>query len=251
MKSPEYSEPGPKANLYPLPNGSLITCAVPIYSIEVILDGKIRAELEYRKESRKEIFLAHEEFYAKVKERHKSKPHVLSLRIVASNGEKTDIPDYIELTQQAPFHDYFMRHQDPIRGYLSARLGEDTGYKMSAIIPPDIKKIIVYAIPEDALYGIEFANEFGQSILFGTRNATPNEFELFNNERLLGFYTRTGCLVDSLQIITSMRRSNLYGDVQGGGTHDMMPPSGFELVGIHGYVETCVTSIGIIYAPFH
>lgn len=239
-------EPGPKPNLYPIREGSLVTSDVEIRCIDILIDGKVRAEWDFKKRHLSQIFFYHKEFYDPIDIKYISKPHILSLRITNVNGESIYVPDYNDLWQYGPFMDTFMRHQYNVMGYLSQRLGQDRGYKMSTIIPPNIRKITVYAA--DSVHGLVFSNEYGQSVTFGNMGGTPHEFELFNNEYLVGFFTRTGSWVDSIQIMTSMRRSHLFGATSGGGSHDLMAPIGCDIVGIHGYIDNTVQSIGIMYA---
>ncbi|KAH0064435.1 hypothetical protein KCU96_g19528, partial [Aureobasidium melanogenum] len=90
-----------------------------------------------------------------------------------------------------------------------------------------------------ALDGIEFVYEDGESQLFGKRGgkAGGDEFPLNARfgETLLGFNLRAGLWIDGIQILTSGgRRSEWYGNKDGGSGCSLIPPRGYSIAGVYG-----------------
>jgi len=66
-------------------------------------------------------------------------------------------------------------------------------------------------------------------------------------EKIMGYYIRSGAWVDGLQVITNNRRSDVFGNKNGGSGHELVPPQGYEIVGLSGNIQAWVYSIGIVY----
>lgn len=102
-----------------------------------------------------------------------------------------------------------------------------------------------------ALDGIEFCYEDGESQLFGTTGGKPggDEFclDTRRSETLMGFYVRAGKWIDGVQLLTSQgRRSEFYGNAQGGSGHTLIPPRGYHLAGISGTVGRWVDGFQVV-----
>lgn len=102
-----------------------------------------------------------------------------------------------------------------------------------------------------ALDGIEFMYEDGTSQLFGKRGGQPggHDFQLDTRrgETIMGFYVRAGAWVDGIQILTNRgRKSEIYGNPQGGSGCTIIPPRGYTAVGIYGSCADWIDGFGII-----
>jgi hypothetical protein len=90
-----------------------------------------------------------------------------------------------------------------------------------------------------AVDGVEFIYEDTTTQLFGKRSGKEGgtEFTLDTRrgEILMGFYLRAGLWIDGLQILTSLgRRSEIFGNPNGGSGHTLIPPRGYTVAGISG-----------------
>ncbi|KAG4423408.1 hypothetical protein IFR04_003512 [Cadophora malorum] len=100
-----------------------------------------------------------------------------------------------------------------------------------------------------ALDGVEFCYEDSTSQLFGKRGGSCSDFNLDTRkgECITGFYLRSGFWIDGLAIITSLgRKSQVYGNANGGSGHTLMPPRGYHLVGVYGSCADWVDGFGIL-----
>ncbi|KAH6534498.1 hypothetical protein HBI07_145730 [Parastagonospora nodorum] len=89
----------------------------------------------------------------------------------------------------------------------------------------------------NAVDGLEFIYEDATSQLFGKRGGSPTDFTLDTRkgELLLGFALRAGLWIDGLQILTSLgRKSEWFGNANGGSGHTLIPPRGYTIGGISG-----------------
>ncbi len=93
-----------------------------------------------------------------------------------------------------------------------------------------------------AFDGIEFDGH-----LFGKRGGHVNDFSMVQGEFIRGFGVRSGAWVDAVQIITNKRRSEWFGNKQGGGTSEMLAPNGYRVVGVYGEVTQWVQQLGLLY----
>jgi len=88
-----------------------------------------------------------------------------------------------------------------------------------------------------AVDGIEFVYEDSTSQLFGKRGGAPSEFALDTRkgELLFGFAVRAGLWIDGIQILTSLgRKSEWFGNPNGGSGHTLIPPRGYTIGGVSG-----------------
>ncbi|KAF2033347.1 hypothetical protein EK21DRAFT_59100 [Setomelanomma holmii] len=88
-----------------------------------------------------------------------------------------------------------------------------------------------------AVDGLEFVYEDSTSQLFGKREGAPTDFPLDTRkgELLLGFALRAGLWIDGIQILTSLgRKSEWFGNPNGGSGHTLIPPRGYTIGGISG-----------------
>lgn len=247
IKKYSTAEPGFKPNLYFVSGGASIKSQSPIQLIQVLLNGKVRSELDLRRRPQGELTFSHSKLYEGISKRHRDKAHIMTLVIFSVNGEYTIIKDYLEMASQMPISD-FMRFRHPIRSFESGRLGKDEGYKMSAIIPPDATHVTIYY--NKAVNGVKFSKGWGQSIVFGYPEGQNTVIELYRGEQIVGLFVYSTEKVEGIQLITDMRRTHLYGSTVGS-IHELVPPKGHGAVAIQGYIQAGIRSIGLVYVPHH
>ncbi len=94
---------------------------------------------------------------------------------------------------------------------------------------------------------VEFFTE-QESFFFGKRGGSTHDFLLENNEFIIGFGMRSGAWIDALQIITNKRRSEWFGNVNGGSQHELtIPNDSHRICGVYGEVEQWIMEIGFQY----
>lgn len=237
---------GYKPNVYPVNGGSYLKSYSDIIFIQVYINGIARSRIDLRKSPKKELRLSHEMLYVGVKQREMAHSHIVSLAIADIHGESVVIQDYLQLFHQAPFG-RFMRFRDPIQGYMSATLGTEVGYKTDVLIPRLIKRVTVHFA--DAVTGIECVDYYNRVFMIGEQSKSCSDYDIYRRELLTGFFVQYSNSINSVQIITNIRRSPLLGVTGGTSRHELTPPRGYELVGLHGNFEGALTSMGITYAP--
>ncbi|KAI1117764.1 metallopeptidase [Nemania sp. NC0429] len=103
----------------------------------------------------------------------------------------------------------------------------------------------------NAVDGLEFHYDDGSSQLFGKRGGTAGGdrfiMDVRNAEVIIGFAVRAGSWIDAIQIITSMsRKSNLYGNTDGGSLHTLLVPNGFKICGVSGSCADWLDSFSLL-----
>ncbi|KAF2399874.1 hypothetical protein EJ06DRAFT_477685 [Trichodelitschia bisporula] len=89
---------------------------------------------------------------------------------------------------------------------------------------------------DTAIDGLEFLYEDSSSQLIGNRGNQSEDFtfDIRRGETFAGFYVRCGTAIDALQVIatTTGRKSPLFGNISAAGGYFLMPPYGYQVVGI-------------------
>ncbi|KAK7206832.1 putative peptidase family-domain-containing protein [Myxozyma melibiosi] len=226
--------------IFPVENGAIATSATGIYLIELHYDGLCRAHLEYPDGPQKEVFLFEEELRTILPDKYKMKQ--FSLLVLGLGEQQIEIGDFSALVRssrtdvgRAPMFDSILPEADAIPSTAAP----------VRVLFRQIRRIRIYH--GQAVDGLEFFFESG-SAMFGNRGGSPSDFVFEPTEQLIGFQVRSGAWVDAVQIITNLRRSAVYGNTKGGSATDIIPPRGYAVVGVHGYVMSWLTRIGIIYA---
>ena len=98
----------------------------------------------------------------------------------------------------------------------------------------------------DAVDGVEFLTQ-GSSVIFGKKGGKMTETIFEPGEHIVGFFVRAGYWLDAIQLITNRRRSALVGKTGGGDPHELIPPTGYRLVGMHGHMVNWLYGIGVVY----
>lgn len=232
-------------NVYPVENGAFIKSVTGVYLIEIHVDGECRGHFEYPNQPQTEIFLFEDELRQRVGEKYGARDKKLKLEILSLGQSQTTVEDFVQLCQRDQIHDTFERRRGVLTGFKSAQLGDSGGTIQTTIIPPDPVAVRIFS--GSCLDGVEFCYSDRQSVLFGKRGGSPKDFPLQMGEYITGFFVRSGAWIDALQVITNTRRSEIYGNATGGSGHELVPPHGYEIVGLAGSIKDWVVSIGVVY----
>lgn len=136
---------------------------------------------------------------------------------------------------------YYGAALDGIRLYLGKEQGNSGG---TPAVPPRtyIGKIT------NAINSMKIQEPDGPSILFGKQTNNYSDVVMESGEYLVGFNIRAGAWIDALQVVTSKNRvSEYFGNKNGGGQHQLIPPAGQYVLGLHGRVGQWVDALGIVY----
>ena len=235
------NDPIPKQGdieIFGIDQGILIKSASPLVVIEVYLDNDEfpKSWIEYINQSLNEVILSQEQLRDHVSGGGGGK---IKINVIAANRATASVDDIEALL-----------HYEQIpklgRVWKTAKLGLQTGTSSTVLLPNNpITRIRVYS--GLCLDGIEFFTK-QQSVFFGGRGGSPHNFQLENDEFIIGFGVRSGAWIDALQIITNKRQSQWFGNTEGGSPHKLMPPNNdYRICGIYGEINQWVTQIGLQY----
>ncbi|KAK3950219.1 putative peptidase family-domain-containing protein [Pseudoneurospora amorphoporcata] len=112
-----------------------------------------------------------------------------------------------------------------------------------------LSRIVVYH--GLALDGLEFVYDDNSSQLFGKKGGKAGgdvfDMDVRRGEYVTGFYVRAGFWIDGIQIFTSSgRKSPIYGKPNGGSGHTLIPPRGFNIVGVTGSCGAWVDGFSVV-----
>ncbi|CAF0729007.1 unnamed protein product [Adineta steineri] len=218
--------------------GILLKSECGILVIEIYLedDEFAKSWIEYAEKSPCEIILSKNELRSRVHKEGKMKIHIIAL-----DGMDIFIDDIDDLLQ--------VQHIPGLgKVWKSVKLGLQTGSRSTILLPTDLLiKVRVHS--GLALDGLEFFNK-QKSFLFGKRGGSPHDFPMECDEFLLGFGVRSGAWIDALQIITNKKRSEWFGNINGGNEHELIVPNhnDYQVCGIYGEIDNWVMQIGIHYS---
>lgn len=179
----------------------------------------------------------------------------LKLEIFSAGGGKHVVEDFNQLANQKLAR---VRLPDGRFGYRGSKLGYS---QMEGSEPQELilesahiqtKLLLSIRVYHGfALDGIEFFYEDTTTQLFGKRGGKPggSEFALDTRrgESLIGFALRAGLWIDGLQILTSLgRKSEWFGNPNGGSGHTLIPPRGYTIGGISGSCAQWVDGFSLI-----
>ncbi|KAL1303129.1 hypothetical protein AAFC00_006562 [Neodothiora populina] len=103
-----------------------------------------------------------------------------------------------------------------------------------------------------ALDGLEFVFADGETRLFGKKGGKEGGDAFYLDasrkaEVISGFVIRSGAWIDGIQIVTNTgRRSEFFGNKQGGSQHTIFPPRGFTIAGFYGSCGQWLDGFGLI-----
>ncbi|KAF2641286.1 hypothetical protein P280DRAFT_542507 [Massarina eburnea CBS 473.64] len=170
------------------------------------------------------------------REKAKSK---LKIEVFSAGGGSHTVENLAELANQ----NARVRLPDGRFGFRGSKLGYSS---MEGSQPHEIifesaistKLLVTVRIYAGACVdGLEFIYEDSTTQLFGKRGGEPHDFllDVRRGEHLMGFALRTGLWVDAVQVLTTLgRKSEMYGNKNGGSGHTLIPPRGYTIGGLSG-----------------
>lgn len=229
-----FPSPG-KPNLYPVENGTIAKATSGIYLVEVHVEDWCRGHLEFAEDPQREVFLFDHDLRQAItdpKYRDPSKP--MRLEILSVGGQVT-IDDFSKALCARDHNNAFQSYE------LGNKIGDETKAYFGH---HNLVGVRLYA--GDAVDGVEFLTQ-GSSVIFGKKGGSMTEIIFEPGEHIVGFFVRAGYWLDAIQLITNKRRSPLVGKSGGGDPHELVPPTGYRLVGMHGHMVNWLYGIGVVY----
>jgi len=102
-----------------------------------------------------------------------------------------------------------------------------------------------------SLYSIEFQYADGSSSTFGTPHprskGTDFPIDHAGGETILGFHIRASEWIDAIKVISNRKRSAWLGHLGSDRVFEMVPPHGYDIIGIYGRHGRCCDAFGVIY----
>jgi hypothetical protein len=240
---PSYSLPTDQVSgegevhVFGVDQGILLKSASPLLLVEVYLEGDEfpKSWIEYVEKSPSEVILSEHELRSLTGGEGRIKINVIGL-----NGTSISIDDIADL-----LHVQQVSRLGKV--WRSAKLGLQTGSTFMILLPADpLVNIRVHS--GLCLDGLEFFTE-RESFLFGNRGGSPHDFSVEYDELIRGFGVRSGSWIDALQIITNKRRSQWFGNINGGSQHELMVPNNdYRVCGVYGEVQNWVMQMGLQYS---
>ncbi|CAO2656090.1 Nn.00g048930.m01.CDS01 [Neocucurbitaria sp. VM-36] len=184
------------------------------------------------------------------KEKQKSR---LKIEVFSAGGGNHVVEDFSQLANQKLAR---VKFPDGRWGYRGSKLGYS---QMEGSQPQEV--IFEYAYIQTklllsirvyhgyAIDGLEFIYEDSTSQLFGKRGGSPSDFPLDTRkgELVLGFALRAGLWIDGIQILTTLgRKSDWFGNANGGSGHTLIPPRGYTIGGIAGSCANWLDGFSLI-----
>lgn len=262
FRLPGDSSPGSDDTVlvWPLDNGNvLVTAATGIAYIEIFTEGDdvCHSWVEYGDGNgngpiQRLITLTESEIRSRLPEDHKKSK--IKLCVKSFGGGNHNVDDFGLLTSGA----LTAKLPNGKPAFYSNKLG------LSALPGSEPQEIIfdgavnktkllthVKVYHGFAVSGLEFIYEDSTSQLFGKRSGTlgGSEFTLDTRrgEYILGFYIRSGFCTDGIQILTTLgRKSEVFGNPNGGSPYTLIPPRGYTICGISGSCGQWMDGFSII-----
>jgi hypothetical protein len=235
LPSDQVSEEG-EVHLFGTDQGILLKSASAVLLVEIYLEGDEfpKSWIEYVENSLSEVILSEHELRSRAGGEGRIKINVIALN--GTNASTDDIADLLYVQQVSGLG----------KVWKSAKLGLQTGSPSSILLSTDpLVNIRVHS--GFCLDGLEFFTE-RDSFLFGKKGGSPHDFSMEYDEYIRGFGVRSGAWIDALQIITNKRRSEWFGNVNGGSQHELMVPNNdYRVCGVYGEVQNWVMQIGLHY----
>ncbi len=255
--------PSSKVAVTPVVNGLALTAASGIYLIEIHIDGKAQAWIEYLPRNaggpgpQTEVLLSEKDIHERLPPQYKNTTKKISLHLLSIGGS-TEIDNFTEsINNSTVTGDFGLGKNQQITAFKSALAGGKPANK-DPIASFDVSTIgAVRVYHGGALDGIQFYRrsrhskfDNRDSVLFGKVKPHYTDITLDSNEIITGFNIRCGLWVDAIQIILSSGRVTPFYGGNGGGVVSLMVPRGYKLLGVYGNVGSWVDSIGIAYANY-
>ncbi|THW76807.1 hypothetical protein D6D19_02802 [Aureobasidium pullulans] len=240
---------------------ALVTASTGIAFIEIYTEGDelCRHWIEYLDPTSgsstgapRQITLTEADLRTRVGEANKNKK--LKIKIFSLGQGEHEVADFAQHVSK----DAKLKLPDGRMGFRGSKVGFS---QMDGTKPQEVllrssheKRKLLIAIRVYhgfALDGIEFVYEDGENQLFGKRGGKEGGDEFPINARfgetLLGFNLRAGLWIDGIQILTSGgRRSDWYGNKDGGSGCNLIPPRGYSIAGVYGTCGQWLDGFGLI-----
>ncbi|CAJ2508565.1 Uu.00g135910.m01.CDS01 [Anthostomella pinea] len=255
------SNPDDSVQAWPVDNGQVqVTAATGVSFIELYTEGDdvCHTWIEYKLEngcSQRNITLTEQQLREKLPE-NKRRSKLTKVCIKSHGGGNLDIPDFEQLLKTARLKLSFFGNP-AFRGnklgfsQMEGSKAEELIFTSSTEKGKDrvLSRIVFYH--GFALDGMEFVYDNGDSQLFGKRGGKPGgdtfKMDIPRGENITGFYVRSGFWIDAIQVWTSLgRKSPVYGNVNGGSPHTLLPPPGFRVCGVTGSSAAWVDGFSLI-----
>ena len=102
----------------------------------------------------------------------------------------------------------------------------------------------------EVLYSIEFQYANETILVFGTPHpsgrVTDIPIDSAEGEQILGFHVCADEWIEAIRIVTNRKQSAWMGKATKH-VFEMIPPQGYEIVGIGGQVGQCIDMFGVVY----
>ena len=224
-------------HLFGVDEGVSVKSISGILVVEIFLEGDEfpKSWIEYVDQSPSEVILTEDDLRSRAAGEGKIK-----INVIALNGSSTSTDDITNLLQTEEVSQLG-------RVWKSSKLGEQGHGSPSAVLFPDEPLVNIRVHSGLCLDGLEFFTE-QESFLFGKQGGSPHDFSVESDEFITGFGVRSGAWIDAVQIITNKRASEWFGNVNGGGQHELMVPNNsYRVCGVYGEVQNWVMQIGLQY----
>ncbi|SCU91019.1 LAMI_0E04434g1_1 [Lachancea mirantina] len=261
-----------------------------IFCIELVCDDLARAHIEYLPQSlggtgpQKEIILSLDELRSRLPPDFAKFRNSFKLRAIAVNSGEEEWSD-LPLLLANSFIDMSPYGLPNISGVKTSLYGDPNRGRDVGVIPFDGRKVgavrVYFGAALDGIRVYMSRNEKStpsvpprtymgkitealQSVRIDHPTNANNTSSLFGNETnnfadvvfepgeyLAGFNVRSGAWIDAVQVISSTGRlSQYFGNANGGGKHQLLPPHNQQILGLYGRLGQWVDGIGLVYGSF-
>ncbi|KAK4124173.1 hypothetical protein N657DRAFT_680201 [Parathielavia appendiculata] len=239
---------------WPMEGGSLIvTAATGVSYVEIFAedDEVCRAWIEYAPENggpiHRMVSLSEQELRGRLPEGPKRKGR-LRISVKSYGGGSLDVDDLSKLCSKEAA---CVKIPSAVPGlpktaFRGMKLGlsrmegsEACEFVFTSALRQDrvLSSVVVYH--GLAVDGIEFVYDDDSRQLFGKKGGKVGgdafDIDVRRGEYITGFFVRSSFWIDAIQVLTSLgRKSPLFGNPTGGGPHTIIPPRGYNIVGVTG-----------------
>ncbi|KAL2268120.1 hypothetical protein VTJ83DRAFT_2966 [Remersonia thermophila] len=265
LPSDPSSNPDPSIQGWPFDKGSLtVTSAAGIGYVEILAgdDDLCHAWIEYLPSNggspQRSVTLTEQELRDRLPEDKRKERLRISVRSLA--GGSLDIDDFAKMCSKGASS---LKIPSAVPGlsktaFRGMKLGlsqmegsqpQEVVFTSSVRQDRVLSKILVYH--GGALDGLEFVYDDDSRQLFGKRGGKPGgdvfELDVRRGEYITGFVVRSGFWIDGIQVLTSLgRKSPLYGNANGGSSHTLIPPIGYNICGVTGSCAAWIDGFSVI-----
>ncbi|KAL1888720.1 hypothetical protein Cpir12675_006057 [Ceratocystis pirilliformis] len=221
--------------------------------VEIRVEGEeiCRAWIEFPLDSngaQRQVSIYESDARLRLPESHRQKKLQISVKSIG--GGSVDIDNFEQMCSKSAFFKLDtgkMASRSQYLGRFDEKQIQDVVFTSSVTPDRIMSKMIVHS--GLAVDGFEFIYDDSSSQLFGQKGGTPNvfEFDVRRGEYISGFLVRSGAYIDAVQIMTSLgRKSELYGNANGGSAHCVIPPRGYTIRGVSGSSASWLDSFSVI-----